>query len=232
MSAGARRALLAAALMLCTAGTAAAQEDEAQAGPVQDETAGAPAARVDMTDASRGRTLARFLAGGAAGLGLHEGGHLLFDMALGAGAGVRGVSFGPVPFFAITHRDVSPAREFTISAAGFWMQHASTEWLLARRPRLNEERAPAMKGLLAFNLLASGAYGVAALGRFGPAERDTRGMARELRIDEAWVGVMVLAPAALDTWRYLRPESAAARWSSRAAKLAMVLLVVRAASRH
>ena len=101
-------------------------------------------------------TVGLFLAGAAIGLGAHEGGHLFFDVVFDADPGLRGVNFHGIPFFAITHRDdLSPVKEFTISSAGFWVQHATSEWLLTRRPRLRDEHAPLAKGLLAFNVLAS-----------------------------------------------------------------------------
>jgi hypothetical protein len=174
-------------------------------------------------------TVAQFLAGGALGLGLHESGHLLLASAFGADPGLRGVSFGPIPFFAISHSDTTSRKEYAISAAGFWLQHASSEWLLSRRPGLRHERAPLAKGLLVFNVLASVAYATAAFGTFGPYERDTRGMADSAAMREPWVGVMILGPAALDAWRYFKPESRWAAWTSRALKVGAVLIVVRAA---
>ena len=206
-------------LLALTASTAEAQEPAT--GPVPREAS--------PSEQGAGGDILGVLAGGALGLGLHESGHLLFDVIFGASPGLRPVSFGPIPFFAITHRDVSPAREFVIASAGFWLQHASNEWLLTRNPNLRQTQAPVRKGLLAFNVLASTAYGIAAFAEAGPAERDTRTMARELRIDEGWVGAMLLAPAALDVWRYHRPESDVARWSSRAVKIGMVVLILRAA---
>jgi hypothetical protein len=140
------------------------------------------------------------------------------------------VSFGPIPFFAITHDPVSPAREYAISAAGFWMQAASSEWILTRRPYLREEKAPIAKGVLAFHVAASAAYTFAALAGVGPDERDTLAMARALRCKEGWVGAMVIAPAALDVWRYRNPDATWARWASRAAKIGLVVAVVRAAN--
>ena len=175
------------------------------------------------------RTIAQFVAGGVSGLALHEGGHLIMASAFGADPGIKRVHFGPLPFFAISHDDVSPPREYTISAAGFWMQHASSEWLLTRRPALRHEHAPIAKGVLAFNVLASVAYATAAFGTFGPYERDTRAMADALGVAEPWVGVMILGPAVLDTWRYVKPESRWAAWTSRALKVGAVLIVVRAA---
>ena len=97
----------------------------------------------------------KFVAGGALGLAMHEGAHLIFDVALDADPRLDGVHLGPFPFFAISHRaDLSPRREFVISSAGCWAQHGSSEWLLSRRPRLRAEHAPVAKGVLAFNVLA------------------------------------------------------------------------------
>src|SRR4051812_12599005 len=111
------------------------------------------------SDEHRALDTVKFLAGGAAGLAIHETGHLIFDTVFDAGPGLKGVTFGPLPFFAITHRgDVSPRREFAISSAGFWMQELSSEWLLTKRPGLRETSAPVAKGLLAFNVLNSVGY--------------------------------------------------------------------------
>lgn len=107
------------------------------------------------------------------------------------------------------------------------MQHAADEWLLSRRPMLRQERRPLAKGMLAFNVLASVAYAGTAFAKTGPLERDTRGIAAASRVDERWVGAMVLAPAVLDTWRYYHPQSKWAVWTSRGVKVGMVLLVVR-----
>jgi hypothetical protein len=175
---------------------------------------------------NRFKATSLFLAGGAVGLAAHETGHLVFDWIFDADPGIAKVDFHGIPFFAITHRsDLSPKREFVISSAGFWVQHAGSEWLLTRRPGLRRERAPFAKGVLAFNVFASVGYAGAAFARTGPAERDTRGIAASAEIDEPWVGAMILAPAVLDSWRYFRPEAKWAVWASRAAKVGMVLLV-------
>lgn len=178
--------------------------------------------------ASTGKRLASFLTGAAIGLGAHESGHVLADLALGEKPGLQKVDFHGVPFFAITHRSgLPPRREFTISSAGFWMQHAENEWLLSRRRNLRLERAPLAKGLLAFNVFTSMAYAGAAFAKTGPVERDTRGMAASLRIDERWIGALVLAPAMLDAWRYRHPGAKWAAWTSRGVKIGMVVIVVR-----
>jgi hypothetical protein len=170
-----------------------------------------------------------FLAGAAIGLAAHEAGHLLFDVVFDADPGVRRVEFRGIPFFALTHRgDLSPRREFTISSAGFWVQHAVNEWLLTHRPRLRHERAPLLKGMFAFNVVASVAYSGAAFAKEGPPERDTRGMAASLGEDERWMGALILAPALLDTWRYFDPDARVPVWISRAVKVGAVLLVFKA----
>lgn len=176
----------------------------------------------------RSTRAAKFLAGAALGLAAHEGGHLVFDGIFDADPRLTRVEFHGIPFFAITHRPDLPRRqEFVISSAGFWVQHAGNEWILSRRPGIRGERAPIAKGVLAFNILASGAYGGAALARTGPTERDTRGMAAGSRTDERVIGVLVLTPAALDAWRYYRPDLPWLKWASRAVKVGMVLWVLR-----
>ena len=169
-----------------------------------------------------------FLAGAVAVLAAHEGGHLFFNVVFDAEPRLERIEFQGLPFFAIAHRtDLSPRREFVISSAGFWVQHALDEWLLITHPRLREERAPFKKGLFAFNVLASVAYAGAAFARSGPDQRDTRGMAISARIDERWIGALILAPAVLDAWRFFDPDARVPAWLSRGLKVGGVLLVLR-----
>ncbi len=209
------RAVVVLVLVLAQRDAASAQDAQAASIPSEND---------------RVETVAKVFAGAVLGLALHESGHLSFDLLLGAPPGIKRVSYAGIPFFAITHEPVTAPKEFTISSAGFWAQHASSELLLSRRPRLRFERAPVLKGLLAFNILVSVVYAGAALGRTGPDERDTRGMAVSARIAEPWVAPVILAPAVFDTLRYLEPESRTARWASRAAKVGGVLLLLKARS--
>ena len=137
------------------------------------------------------------------------------------------MSFHGIPFFAITHDPVSPRQEFIIDSAGFWVQEATNEWILTRRPNLRRETAPVLKGVVAFNVLASVSYAGAAFARTGPVERDTRGMADALRWKEPYVGLLILLPAILDAVRYFDPGARWAVWGSRASKVGGVLLVFR-----
>jgi hypothetical protein len=172
--------------------------------------------------------LGKFLLGAAAGLGAHEGGHLLFDGIFDAKPRIKKVSFHGIPFFAITHdAGLSPRREFVIDSAGFWVQEATNEILLSRRPNLRRERAPFAKGVFAFNVGTSIAYAGAAFARTGPFERDTRGMAEALRWKEPYVGVLILIPAVLDLVRFYHPDQRWATWGSRAAKIGGVALIAR-----
>jgi hypothetical protein len=169
-----------------------------------------------------------FLAGGAAGLAAHESGHLLFDAIFDAHAGVKGVDFHGVPFFAITHdAGLPPRKELVIDSAGFWVQEGVNEWILTRRPNLRHESAPFTKGVVAFNLLASVAYAGAAFARTGPVERDTRGMADAIGWKEPYVGILILAPAILDAIRYFHPDARWAAWGSRGAKIFSVALGIK-----
>jgi hypothetical protein len=166
-----------------------------------------------------------FLAGAAVGFGVHETSHLAFDVAFDAEPRIKGVRFGPIPFFAITHRNGLPARqEAWISGAGFLSQHAVTEVILSRRAP-GQTLSAFGKGALAFHVATSIAYAGAALSKYGPYERDTRGLATATRTDERWVGALVLAPAAFDVWRGLRPDSAAAKWLSRLSKIGYVSFI-------
>ena len=186
---------------------------------------------VVLPSTTSGQTLkaaAKLIGGAAVGLGLHESAHVVADVASGVAPGLKKVTFGPLPFFAITHDAVSPAREFVISSAGFWMQHAANEYLFATHPRLLDEHAPVLKGILAFNILSSVAYSGAAFARTGPDERDTRGMALSARVDEPVIGAVILVPAILDTARYFGKDSRWIVWGSRAVKIGGALLVVKA----
>jgi hypothetical protein len=172
--------------------------------------------------------VAQFLTGATVGLAAHESGHLLFDGIFDADPGIKKVSFHGIPFFAITHdARVSPRREFVIDSAGFWVQEATNEWLLTRRPHLRRERAPFVKGVFAFNVLLSVGYAGAAFARTGPAERDTSGMSESLRWKEPYVGALILIPAILDAVRYYHPQARWAAWGSRAAKVGGVVLIAR-----
>ena len=171
--------------------------------------------------------VARFLAGGMLGLAVHEGGHVAFGYLFDADPGVSRVSFSGIPFFAVSHdAGLSARRELIVSSAGFWTQQLGSELLLTRRPALRHEQAPLLKGMLAFNVLLSAGYAATAMARAGPPERDTRSMAASLGVHEAWVGGLVLAPAALDAWRYYHPHSRWAKWVSRGVKIGMVGVLV------
>lgn len=163
----------------------------------------------------------KFLAGGFAGLVAHEGGHVVTGLVQGANPGFRRLDYGVLPFFAVTHDPVSRRGEYVIASSGFHAQHLANEWLL------QSPDTAFKKGWLAFNLATSAVYTVAALGEFGPEERDTLGMATyagEDGVPERAIGVLILVPAALDGVRYALDDPAWARWTSRAFKAGLLLL--------
>jgi hypothetical protein len=221
-------AVLAIAAIACTAEVARAQGPSPSVASTSStsEQPATPAAERDERSAAA--SVGLFLAGGALGLGAHEGGHLLFNGIFDANPRLKKVSFHGIPFFAITHDSgLPPRQEFIIDSAGFWVQELTNEIILAKRPRLRRERAPVLKGMFAFNIGASFAYAGAAFARTGPEERDTRGMAEAIRWKEPYIGLLILAPAILDVVRYYHPDAKWAAWGSRAAKITGVVLIAR-----
>jgi hypothetical protein len=168
----------------------------------------------------------KVLLGGFAGLGLHETGHLVANWAFEEKVKIKKVDYKGIPFFALSHApDLSPRREYVVSSAGMWAQYLYSEQILTHHPNLKNEQAPFRKGMLAFHVVTSLVYSGAAFGKTGPVERDTRGMAVSRRIDERWIGAIVLAPAVLDMYRYFNPDARWATWTSRGVKMGSVALV-------
>jgi hypothetical protein len=188
----------------------------------------APRVFAQEAEQSGAEKVGKVLLGGAAGLALHETGHLVADWAFEEKVVVKKVGWNGIPFFAISHApNLSPRREFVVSSAGFWAQFLYSEQILTHHPNLRYEESPFRKGMLSFHVVTSLIYAGAAFGKTGPVERDTRGMADSLHIKERWIGALVLAPALLDTYRYFHPEARWAAWSSRGVKMGSVALVLR-----
>lgn len=178
---------------------------------------------------SRVRKTFSLLAGAASGLVVHETGHVTTGALFGAHPNTKPIHYAGIPFFAITHEPVSRRKEFVISSAGFWMQHAGSEWLLTRRPHLRDESAPFLKGILVFNIATSAMYAGAAIGKIGPLERDPLGMSKSLGKSgwpEPVVGAFILTPALLDGYRYFYPDQKWAAWTSRGMKVAFMALTL------
>jgi len=187
--------------------------------------AASPAGAQQQSAASK---FGRVLLGGAAGLAIHESGHLVANWAFDEKVVVKKVDYKGIPFFALSHApDLSPRREYVVSSAGFWSQYLYSEQILTHHRHLKDEHSPFRKGMLTFHVVTSLVYAGAAFGKTGPTERDTRGMASSRRLNERWIGVIVLAPAILDAYRYFNPDARWASWASRSAKLGSVVLVVR-----
>jgi hypothetical protein len=173
------------------------------------------------------RDALKFFAGAAIAFGIHEAGHVTFDEIFDAHPRVHSVHYGPIPFFAVSpERPLFGRKLYTVAAAGFWTQMATTELLQGSRD-MRREHAPFEKGMFAFDVLTSIGYGIVAFTQTGPPERDTRGMAEGARIAEPVAGAIVLAPALLAAYRYFRPQSRWAKWASRIAAGGSVVIVVK-----
>lgn len=164
------------------------------------------------------------LAGVGLGFAAHESGHLFANLTFSSDVFTKRVKGLGVPFFAISHHKVlSRRREFVVSSAGLWAQFAAAEWILTKSPSLRSQRASLSKGLLAFHVVTSALYGVAGLGKVGPPERDTLGIAMGMGVNEPWAGIAALTPGILDAYRYFHPSARWARWASRISKMAMLI---------
>ena len=94
----------------------------------------------------------KFLTGAALGLAMHEGGHLVFDTIFDASPRIKGVRFGPLPFFAITHRgDLSPRRVHDL--LGRILMVDLVERVVADQTRPLREGTRCSRSVLAFNVL-------------------------------------------------------------------------------
>jgi hypothetical protein len=175
-----------------------------------------------------GERFGKLMLGGLTGLALHESGHLIADWAFEEKVTVRKVGWKGVPFFALSHaHDLSPRREFTVSSAGFWSQWLYSEQILTHHPNLRHEPSPFRKGVLTFHVVTLVIYSGAALTKTGPVERDTRGMAESIHINERWLAPVLLVPAVLDAYRFFHPEARWAAWASRGVKMGSVALVLK-----
>ena len=175
-----------------------------------------------------GERFGKVVLGGLTGLALHESGHMIADWAFEEKVVVKRVGWKGVPFFALSHaNDLSPRREFTVSSAGFWSQWLYSEQILTHHPNLRHEPSPFRKGVLTFHVVTLMIYSGAAFAKAGPVERDTRGMAQSIHINERWLGPLLLAPALLDAYRYFHPDARWAAWTSRGVKMGSVALVLK-----
>jgi hypothetical protein len=199
-----------------------------------------PEARGGGSDWKRkGKDVALFLGGSLAAFGLHEGGHLVGNLAFGHTPHLEPVSFaGVIPFFSITSDvachgdrctypvqggtarfDAGRRGLFTILMAGFHMQHVSDELILSFNPALRYEEAPFRKGMLAFNTLTSIGYVAANWVGLEPDKGDLHGAYAMTGAPRHAVNSILLGIAALDLARYAFPDVRGLAWASRAAKL-------------
>jgi len=172
---------------------------------------------------------AKFFTGALAGFLGHEAGHVIANTIEDTRFGLKSVRFGPIPFFTIEPgRELSPREHYVTASAGFNAQHLINEWVLHKYPDLKNRQEPLVKGLATFNFwLGVGYAGVGLLGA-GPDERDTKGMADGLGWSEETVSGVILIPTLLDAYRYKHPDAKWAKDTSRAVKLAILLLALAA----
>jgi len=174
---------------------------------------------------------------------LHEGCHLATNLALGNRPALRPVHFlGTIPFFAVgpditcdggrcTKMDGSrfapgPRGYGAIVSSGTLCQQLTDEAILTAHPRLKDEEAPFLKGMLLFGTSVAAAYAVANLTGLEPPEGDLHSFEQATRAPRGLVAGAVLATAALEVARYYRPDAAWIPWVSRGAKAATIGITV------
>ena len=134
----------------------------------------------------------------------------LFDAAFDAEPGAEARVVRPASRSSRSPTSRSDRRqEFTISSAGFWVQHATSEWLLTRRPHLRDRARPVRQGRARMERARPRSPTAAPRSRV-PARRNATRAAWPSRsaLPKPWIGALVLAPAVLDTVRYARPQAA------------------------
>ncbi len=183
---------------------------------------GARPAAAEEADFRRFTDYLWLLGGAAAGFMTHETGHLVLDYALGTHPTFVAVKAGPFPFFAIEPHGLTPRKRYATAMAGFATQGLYSELILGLDPWLREHSHPFLKGMLAFHVALSVGYAVTGFAGTGPPQSDLNAMARGSGWPRWAIGLMLLAPAALDTYRYFVPNSCWAPQVSIATKLTMV----------
>jgi hypothetical protein len=171
----------------------------------------------------------QYFSGAFVGLLSHETGHLIANYAQDTDPFLMSVHYGFIPFFTIEPgRHLTNHEHYLTSSAGFNAQHLVNEWLLVKHPHLSDEDEPFLRGLATFNFWLTMGYAATAFARTGPNERDTKGMADSLGWNETYVGLLILAPTILDTYRYKHPDCKWARTASRLSKLLVIGLAAKA----
>ena len=163
-----------------------------------------------------------FFLGAASGFVAHEMGHMFTDFILGKSVNFVPVQLGPFPFFAIQPCcNLTRQEQYAVASAGFMVQYVNSELILWISPRIRSQRHAFLKGVLALDIGLSIGYAISAFLPDGiaPAQSDTGTMARALGIPQWQVGLMILAPAMVDIYRYLVPTSVWAPWVGVQSKL-------------
>jgi hypothetical protein len=238
------RVVAAAALLLCA--RAAWADEGSGSGSGSGSDAAAPSAIIEapppvgtLTDVHDVPTLAIYLGGGLVGFLAHESGHVVMNLAYGNVPQFQHITtFGFIPFVAINprlscHGDVCTKHDgtplsggesgkYNIVTAGYDVQHITTEVLLTLEPDLRWRRAPFRKGVFAFDILLSVGYALSNITGTESSFGDSANAVAASGLPRAVFDAVLVAPAALDAYRFFHPEAKWAPWVSRGAKLGMV----------
>jgi hypothetical protein len=173
------------------------------------------------------------LLGAASGFVGHELGHVAADLMTLHTPRFHETKTGPFYFFAIQPccGTLTHAEEYAIASAGLTVNDLSAELILQISPRIRTRHAPFMKGVLLVDVGLEIGYAISGFVQSAhpvgfPAQSDVGSMSRALGIDPWKVGLTVLVPALIDTYRYFVPHSRWAPWVSIQSKMLMTGIVL------
>lgn len=192
-----------------------------------------------LADAHDVPSVALYLGGGLVGFLAHESGHVAMNFAYDNVPQFQHITtFGFIPFVAINPRlscsngvckkhdgtllAGGESGKYNIVTAGFDVQHVTTELLLTLEPDLYWRHEPFRKGLFTFDILLSVGYALSNVTGTESSFGDSRNAATAAGMPHAVFAAILIAPAALDTYRFFRPRSKWAPWVSRGTKLGMI----------
>lgn len=171
--------------------------------------------------------------GATSGFVGHELGHVIADVQTFHHPTFHGTKTGPFYFFAIQPccGTLSNAEEYFIASAGLTVNNVASEIILQTLPDIRSRHSPFLKGVLLVDVGLSVGYAISGFVQSArpqgfPAQSDVGSMSRALGAQPWQVGLMVLAPAVVDTYRYFFPHSYWAPWVSLESKLLMTGVVL------
>jgi hypothetical protein len=114
-------------------------------------------------------------------------------------------------------------RHALIAYSGILFQNLANEYLLTKDPYLIDRDDPFKKGMFWGNIIVPGFY---TFQGYDDPNSDLKLLQQDLGWDRWAINTMVLAPLAIDLYRYYHPEKKKLRRYARIAKILPVLIIL------